>query len=73
MEQESGIKFLIVTEDVSSFECYKDGSFEYYAREYDYESDLESIYKALGWQGGTIHQVVEEIKRLKKLEAINDK
>lgn len=29
---------------------------------------MEEIYKALGWQGGTIHQVIDEIKRLKALE-----
>ena len=26
---------------------------------------MERIYEALGWQGGTIHQVIDEIKRLK--------
>jgi hypothetical protein len=26
------------------------------------------VYKALGWQGGTIHQVIAEIKRLKNIE-----
>lgn len=25
----------------------------------------DEVYKALGWQGGTIHQVITEIKRLK--------
>jgi hypothetical protein len=29
---------------------------------------ITEVYKALGWQGGTIHQVLEEIQRLKKLE-----
>ena len=29
---------------------------------------IKEVYKALGWQGGTIHQVIKEIKRLKKLE-----
>jgi hypothetical protein len=28
----------------------------------------EEVYKALGWQGGTIHQVVSEIKRLKEMD-----
>ena len=27
----------------------------------------EAVYKALGWQGGTVHQVVKEIKRLRAL------
>lgn len=36
------------------------------AVKYEYESILHEIVTALGWQGGTIHQVVEEIKRLKK-------
>lgn len=31
-------------------------------------SNMELIYKALGWQGGTIHQVVDEIKKLKEIE-----
>jgi hypothetical protein len=29
---------------------------------------MEEIYKALGWQGGTIHQILNEIKRLKQLD-----
>lgn len=29
---------------------------------------FEEIVKALGWQGGTIHQVLSEIKRLKEVE-----
>lgn len=29
---------------------------------------VEEVYAALGWKGGTIHQVVDEIKRLKKLD-----
>jgi hypothetical protein len=48
-------------------------------RVYDYEIDkiidktadvpiLSMLLEALGWQGGTIHQVIEEIKRLKALE-----
>jgi len=28
----------------------------------------DEVYKALGWQGGTIHQVIAEIKRLKTFE-----
>jgi uncharacterized protein with PIN domain len=43
----------------------------------EYEQDFKSasnifqdeVYKALGWQGGTIHQVITEIKRLKKAES----
>lgn len=35
---------------------------------YPRDSPLLPVYKALGWQGGTIHQVVAEIKRLKALE-----
>lgn len=33
----------------------------------DHKTDvfIESVYNALGWQGGTIHQVVNEIKRLR--------
>lgn len=27
-------------------------------------SKMQEIYKVLGWQGGTIHQVVERIKEL---------
>ena len=30
---------------------------------------LQEVYEALGWQGGTIHQVIAEIKRLKNIEA----
>jgi hypothetical protein len=30
---------------------------------------LSDLLKVLGWQGGTIHQVVEEIKNLKEKEA----
>jgi len=30
----------------------------------------DEVYKALGWQGGTIHQVVAEIKRL-RVEELN--
>lgn len=29
---------------------------------------MEQIYKALGWQGGTIHQIIDEIQRLKNIE-----
>ena len=29
---------------------------------------MEKIYTALGWQGGTIHQIISEIKRLKDIE-----
>ena len=36
---------------------------------YEYENPIIDIFHALGWQGGTIHQVVAEIKRLKQ----NDK
>jgi hypothetical protein len=36
--------------------------------EYDYESILQQLCEALGWQGGTIHQVIAEIKRLKAKE-----
>lgn len=31
---------------------------------------MEKIYEVLGWQGGTIHQIVEEIERLKKCEEL---
>lgn len=33
------------------------------------KSPLSPVYKALGWQGGTIHQVVREIERLRNIEA----
>jgi hypothetical protein len=29
---------------------------------------LEKVMDALGWKGGTIHQVIDEIKRLKRVE-----
>jgi len=29
---------------------------------------MESVYEALGWQGGTVHQVVSELKRLKEID-----
>jgi len=29
---------------------------------------LQKVYEALGWQGGTIHQVITEIKRLRTIE-----
>lgn len=29
---------------------------------------LQQFYEILGWQGGTIHQVLDEVKRLKRLE-----
>ncbi len=32
---------------------------------------LHEIFKILGWQGGTIHQVKEEIKRLRSLQNEN--
>jgi hypothetical protein len=35
------------------------------ANEYEYDSVLQEVCAALGWQGGTIHQAVEEIKKLK--------
>ena len=37
------------------------------ANEYDYESVLHAVCNALGWQGGTIHQAIAEIKRLKEV------
>jgi hypothetical protein len=36
-----------------------------YAVEYNYDSVLHEICSVLGWQGGTIWQVIDEIKRLK--------
>ena len=36
------------------------------AVDYEYGSILDSILDALGWQGGTLHQALKEIKRLKK-------
>ena len=29
---------------------------------------MNEIYKALNWQGGTIHQVIQEVKRIKAIE-----
>jgi hypothetical protein len=34
-----------------------------------FDSQLREICVALGWQGGTYHGVLEEIKRLKTFEA----
>jgi len=42
------------------------------ANNYGYDSVLHEICEVLGWQGGTIHQVVEEIKRLKLQERIGE-
>ena len=34
---------------------------------------MKEIYKALGWQGGTKHLIIEEIERLKRSDkALND-
>jgi hypothetical protein len=33
-------------------------------------SMLDMVCKSLGWQGGTIHQVVDEITRLRKAESL---
>ena len=30
---------------------------------------FNKLYKALGWQGGTIHQALDEIQRLKNIES----
>jgi hypothetical protein len=38
------------------------------AVDYEYGSILDSIIDALGWQGGTLHQALNEIKRLKRNE-----
>ena len=35
---------------------------------YEYDSILGELCAALGWSGGTIHQVIAEIKRLKSGE-----
>jgi hypothetical protein len=32
-------------------------------------SNLQDLCTALGWQGGTIHQVIDEIKRLRATQA----
>lgn len=40
------------------------------AVEYEYDSVLREICVALGWQGGTIHQAVEEIRKLKNAASI---
>jgi len=36
------------------------------AVDYEYEHPILEIFHALGWQGGTIHQAVAEIKRLRR-------
>lgn len=37
------------------------------------EQPIREVYEALGWQGGTIWQVIDEIKRLKEAERyLND-
>ncbi len=36
-----------------------------------FESQLHELCVALGWQGGTYHQVLAEIKRLKAYESDN--
>lgn len=38
------------------------------AVDYEYESVLQELCSALGWQGGTIHQAIAEVKRLKAAE-----
>ena len=35
------------------------------AVDYEYESILQELCVALGWQGGTINQAIAEVKRLK--------
>jgi len=40
-------------------------------KELEYDSILQMLCEALSWQGGTIHQVIDEIKRLKKLNNIS--
>jgi hypothetical protein len=38
------------------------------AVDYEYESLLDGICQALGWNGGTLSQVIDEIKKLKAKE-----
>lgn len=33
-----------------------------------FDSQLRELCHALGWQGGTYHQVLAEVKRLKAIE-----
>jgi hypothetical protein len=37
------------------------------AVDYEYQSILEPILESLGWQGGTLNQAIEEIKRLRQV------
>lgn len=37
-----------------------------------YESQLAELCGALGWQGGTYHQVLREVKRLKRVAEFCD-
>ena len=39
------------------------------ATPYQYESILHELCVILGWQGGTRQQVIDEVKRLKKMES----
>lgn len=43
------------------------------AVEYEYESVLQAVCVALGWQGGTIHQAIDEVKRLKAIAPVESK
>lgn len=45
----------------------RDGSVK--AKVVKYDSTLHEVCAALGWQGGTIHQALAEIKRLKAKES----
>lgn len=40
------------------------------ANDYEFDSPLHEICVALGWQGGTVHQVIEEIKRLRAIRSV---
>ena len=39
------------------------------AVDYEYESILQELCVALGWQGGTINQAIAEVKRLNLTQA----
>ena len=51
------VKYLLRGENVDPKCC---------ATDYEYESILQPIFEIFGWQGGTIHQIIDEIKRLKE-------
>ncbi len=37
-------------------------------KDYSEGNTTDTLYQVLGWQGGTIHQIIAEIKRLQSVE-----